>query len=70
MAHTPLLSALQRAVDKVADDEVEARPDGADPKVSTSRRTFLGGALATGAAVAWGLGRGFRRPLQRRRASW
>jgi hypothetical protein len=25
MAHTPLLSALQRAVDKVAEDEVEAR---------------------------------------------
>ncbi len=59
MAHTPLLSALQRAVDKVADDDVEARPDVPDPKVSTSRRTFLGGALATGAAVAWGLGEGF-----------
>ena len=34
-------------------------PESGDRAVSTSRRTFIGGALATGAAVAWGLGEGF-----------
>jgi monoamine oxidase len=56
MAHTPLLSALQRAVGNLAADEINAQPESADRPFSTSRRTFLGGALATGAAVAWGLG--------------
>ena len=59
MAHTPLLSALQRAIGNIAGDEVEAQPESEDRTGSTSRRTFLGGALATGAAVAWGLGEGF-----------
>ena len=58
MAHTPLLSALQRAIGNIAGDEVEAQPESEDRTGSTSRRTFLGGALATGAAVAWGLGEG------------
>jgi monoamine oxidase len=58
MAHTPLLSALQRAVGTIAEDETEAPSGSADCTVSTNRRTFLGGALATGAAVAWGLADG------------
>lgn len=55
MAHTPLLSALQRAVGDIASDETEAERGPGQPALSTSRRTFIGGALATGAAVAFGL---------------
>lgn len=55
MAHTPLLTALQRAMDRITSDETQADPEPHSP-FATTRRGFIGGALATGAAVACGLG--------------
>ena len=37
MAHTPLLSALQRAVANIAADEIEALPESGDRRAATSR---------------------------------
>src|SRR5258706_11215192 len=59
MAHTPLLSALQRAVGDIARDEMQSQREPTHFDARTSRRAFLGGALATGAAVTWGLGEGW-----------
>ena len=54
MAHTPLLSALQRAADEVGRDA--AAEDGSARPALATRRAVLGGALAAGVAVSWGLG--------------
>ena len=51
MAHTPMMSALQRMAREVASEDPDAAP------ARTSRRAFIGGALATGAVAAtWRLG--------------
>jgi len=56
MAHTPLLNTLQRAAHDVSRDDSDPHGESTRPPASATRRQFLTGALATGAAVAWGLG--------------
>ncbi|MEY2521519.1 MAG: monoamine oxidase, partial [Ilumatobacteraceae bacterium] len=58
MAHTPLLTMLQGAVSEIAaEDDGTERRVGTDVPGGTSRRRFLAGAAAAGAAVAaWRIG--------------
>ncbi|MBK5332654.1 MAG: FAD-dependent oxidoreductase [Ilumatobacteraceae bacterium] len=58
MAHTPLLTMLQRAASDIAADDVgEERRVETDAPDGTSRRRFLAGAAAAGAvAAAWRIG--------------